>query len=68
MYEKNADIMDSLRNAKDSVSDGAMRLLQKLKGSSQNDIDNAVSSQLPSNISAGIGGIRDKVLVVFAKL
>ena len=61
MYEKNADIMDSLRNAKNSVADGAISLLQKIRGSSQNDVDNAVRSQLPPDIASGISGIRDKV-------
>lgn len=61
MYEKNADIMSSLAGAKDTVSKGALSLLAKLKGSSQNDIDNSVRSQLPPDMAAGIDSVRDKV-------
>jgi len=61
MYEKNADIMSSLAGAKDSVSKGALSLLAKLKGTSQNDIDNSVKSQLPPEMAAGIDSVRNTV-------
>jgi len=61
MYEKNADIMSSLAGAKDTVSKGALNLLAKLKGTSQNDIDNSVRSQLPPEMAAGIDSVRNTV-------
>lgn len=61
MYEKNADIMSSLAGAKDTVSKGALSLLAKLKGTSQNDIDNSVRSQLPPDIASGIDSVRNTV-------
>jgi hypothetical protein len=57
MYEKNADIMDSLRNAKNSVADGAMSLLQKIRGSSANDGVSALPPEAQQAIGNGVAAL-----------
>ena len=57
MYEKNADIMDSLRNAKNSVADGAMSLLQKIRGSSANDGVAALPPEAQQAIGEGVAAL-----------
>ena len=57
MYEKNADIMDSLRNAKNSVADGAMSLLQKIRGSSANDGVSALPPEAQQAIGEGVASL-----------
>lgn len=57
MYEKNADIMDSLRNAKNSVADGAMSLLQKIRGSSANDGVSALPPEAQQVIGDGVAAL-----------
>ena len=57
MYEKNADIMDSLKNAKNSVTDGAMSLLQKIRGSSANDGVAALPPEAQQAIGEGVAAL-----------
>lgn len=50
MYEKKADVMESLRNAKDSVAEGASNLLKKIKGSSVKDLKNEAITAVPESV------------------